>query len=76
MNITLNTTMKDFRARYALYLEARYGKEDGYAAPLFSSEHYQQRSQVQAFLSRTSIYYIVEKRLYAVISANHYNFYF
>ena len=76
MNITLNTTMKDFRARYALYLEMRYGKNDTYAAPLFSLEHYHQRSQVQTFLSRTSIYSIVEKRLSAVISTNHYNFYF
>ena len=76
MNITLNTTMKDFRARYALYLKVQYGKDDTYAAPLFSPEHYHERSQVADFLFRTSIYHIVEKRLSAVISTNHYNFYF
>lgn len=76
MNITLNTTMKDLRARYTLYLKSRYGKDDISAAPLFSPEHYYLRSQVQTFLSRTSIYSIVEKRLSAVISTNQYNVYF
>lgn len=67
MSIELNTTMGDMKKRLMLLLKATREKENLSAARLFSQEYYQQKSKVPEFLSRTSLYYVVEKRLQATV---------
>lgn len=67
MSIELNTTMGDMKKRLMLLLKATREEENLFAARLFSQEYYQQKSKVPEFLSRTSLYYVVEKRLQATV---------
>ena len=67
MSIELNTTMEDMKKRLMLLLRAMREEENLSAARLFSQEYYQQKSKVPEFLSRASLYYVVEKRLQATV---------
>lgn len=67
MSIELNTTIEDMKKRLMLLLKVTQGEENLSAARLFSQEYYQQKSKVPEFLSRTSLYYVVEKRLQATV---------
>lgn len=69
MPFDINMTIKDLRDRHIYFLKKAQEKEKQhlFAAILFSQEHFQAKSKEQEFLSRTSLYYVVENRLHRVM---------
>lgn len=67
MSIELNTTMEDMKKHLTLYLKTTHSEENLSAARLFSQEYYHQKSKVPDFLSCTSLYFVVEKKLSATV---------